>query len=172
LHKVNTDLDNFIYTASHDLKSPISNLEGLVSLMEKRISAKLVDSEKHIVEMMHKSIHKLNDTISNLTEVTRAQKNLEDKLEVVSIPEILEDVKDELADAIEDSGLELKEEIEVEDFIFAKASLRSIVYNLLSNSIKYRSLQRPPVVTIRTFVEKNKNILSVKDNGLGLSKKQ
>ncbi len=172
LHKVNTDLDNFIYTASHDLRSPISNLEGLLSLMDKKISSKLDDTEKSIVEMMGKSILKLNNTISNLTEVTKAQKNLEDKMEEVSIRTILNDVKEELQVAMETANVALIEQIEVEEFTFAKASLRSIVYNLLSNAIKYRSQRRPPIITVSTGFDGNQKTLSIKDNGLGLSKKQ
>lgn len=171
LHQVNTDLDNFIYTASHDLKSPISNLEGLLALMEKKIAIKLNDREKVIVDMMGKSIHKLNNTISNLTEVTKAQKNLEDRMEVVEIRDILIDVKEELHTAIENGEVELIETIKIKKFTFAKASLRSMVYNLLSNAIKYSSPDRPTKITISTFLEDNQKVLCVKDNGLGLSKK-
>lgn len=172
LHQVNTDLDNFIYTASHDLKSPISNLEGLLSLMERKISTKLDDTEKNIVYMMGKSIQKLNNTISNLTEVTRAQKNFEDKLEDVLIQNILMDVKEELQVQIKNAKVKFVENIEAEKFTFAKASLRSIVYNLLSNAIKYRCPTRPAVITICTYLEDEHAVLSIKDNGLGLSKKQ
>ncbi len=172
LHKVNTDLDNFIYTASHDLKSPISNLEGLLTLMKKKINSKLSETERNIVEMMGKSILKLNNTISNLTEVTRAQKNLEDKMEAVSIREILNDVKEEIQDAVESANVALIEHLEVEEFTFAKASLRSIVYNLLSNAIKYRSEKRPAEISVRSLLEDGQKVLCIRDNGLGLSKKQ
>lgn len=172
LHKANTDLDNFIYTASHDLKSPISNLEGLLALMERKINSKLDDNEKNIVEMMRKSIHKLNNTISNLTEVTMAQKNLEDKLELVDIQKILKDVKEDLHNDIVRAEVKFIEQIDVKTFTFSKASLRSIIYNLLSNAIKYRSPKRPSVISISTLTEQDQQVLSIKDNGLGLNKKQ
>ena len=172
LHKVNTDLDNFIYTASHDLRSPISNLEGLLSLMEKKISSKLDDTEKSIVEMMGKSILKLNNTISNLTEVTRAQKNLEEDKEVISIPAVINEVRQEIHSLIIDSEADIHEDIQVEELYFVPMNLRSILYNLLTNAIKYRKPEVPLEILIRTYRKGSNIILSVKDNGLGLSNSQ
>src|SRR5690606_8724840 len=138
LHQINIDLDNFIYTASHDLKSPISNLEGLITLLERKTASILGETEKNIVKMMSQSIHKLYNTISDLTEVTKAQKNLEDKREIIDIESILDDVKEQLQSAIQDAQVQVVEDIQVKQLSFAKASLRSVVYNLLSNAIKYR----------------------------------
>jgi len=172
LHKVNTDLDNFIYTVSHDLKSPISNLEGLVSHMETQISPKLDDMEKQILEMLKTSILKLDSTIGSLIEITKAQKNTEDKAEIVSFKEVLEDVKEEMSSIIAYSKAKIKEDLNVEELKFGKAYLKSIIYNLLSNAIKYRSPERVPEIQISTYREGNKTILSIKDNGLGLTKDQ
>ncbi|WP_224995118.1 PAS domain-containing protein, partial [Cesiribacter sp. SM1] len=137
LHRVNTDLDNFIYTASHDLKSPISNLEGLLALVAMKINPKLDESEKQIIQLMGTSVQKLNDTIISLIEVTKVQKGLNDKIEAVSFKEVLDDVKEELAGMINTTQVIIKESFEIEKLTIAKASLRSIIYNLISNAIKY-----------------------------------
>ncbi len=172
LHRVNTDLDNFVYTASHDLKSPITNLEGLLSLVEKKIGPKLDESDRQLIEMMGTSIQKLNNTINSLAEVTKAQKNLDDRVEVVSFPEILAEIKEEIALLISAAKVEIQEAFAVKEVRFTNAGLRSILYNLLSNAIKYRSPDRPPKIKISTFTEEDKTILSIQDNGLGLTKKQ
>jgi signal transduction histidine kinase len=71
----NADLDNFVYTASHDLKSPISNIEGLLLLLpELRPAAVLTD--KHVapvLERMQESIERFRRTITHLTDVSRLQ---------------------------------------------------------------------------------------------------
>src|SRR5690606_5141709 len=95
LLKINTDLDNFIYTASHDLKAPIANLEGLIFLLSKRIQGRLSDEEQKILNMMKQSIEKLRRTIDDLKEITKAQKGLDDKMEEISITSVLEEVKSE-----------------------------------------------------------------------------
>lgn len=56
LQKINSDLDNFVYTASHDLKAPISNIEGLISVLMKKIPGENLDAAK-IIELMNQSIH-------------------------------------------------------------------------------------------------------------------
>lgn len=78
LEKTNIDLDNFVYTASHDLKSPIVNLEGLTNLLRKKLQ--LSDSSSYIslLDMVDLSIKRLKGTIVDLAEITKVQKDLEE----------------------------------------------------------------------------------------------
>jgi PAS domain S-box-containing protein len=172
LHKINTDLDNFIYTASHDLKSPIANLEGLLSVLSKKLNQTENFSEKKLLEMMKVSISNLNKTITNLTEITKVQKDVEESLEVVSFQEVLENVKTDIEQLIIDSKAIVEEELDIKEILFNRAYLRSIIYNLLTNAIKYRSFERPLQIKIRTYRDATYSVLSVKDNGLGLTKDQ
>ncbi|MDF9798829.1 signal transduction histidine kinase [Catalinimonas alkaloidigena] len=139
LHKVNTDLDNFVYTASHDLRAPISNLEGLLSLVERIISPKLNEAENQIVEKMSTSGLRLQNTIESLIEMTKAQRNMEEVEEVVSFKEVLEEAKEEIRHLVTSTKVKISEDLQVRELTFAKVNLRSILYNLLSNAIKYRS---------------------------------
>ncbi|WPP50615.1 sensor histidine kinase [Catalinimonas niigatensis] len=140
--------------------------------MNSKIGSKLDESEKQILQMMGASLLKLNNTIGNLIEVTKAQKNLEEQLEPIAIQEIVEDIKDELKLQISESKAKIQEEFLIQELKFAKASLRSIMYNLLSNAIKYRSPERLPVINISTFKEEEHTVLRIQDNGLGLTQKQ
>ncbi|WP_224995228.1 PAS domain S-box protein [Cesiribacter sp. SM1] len=172
LHRLNTDLDNFIYTASHDLKTPISNLEGLLTLMATKVGPKLDSTEEKFIELMATSVQKLNDTILSLLEVTKVQKDLNSKKEPVSVQHMLEDVKAELVEMINQFQVEIQEQLEVKEIMIARAHLRSILFNLLSNAIKYHSPERQPKIIIRTMEEDSCVVLSIKDNGLGLTKPQ
>ncbi len=74
LVKINNDLDNFIYTASHDLKTPVVNLEGLISLLKNQ-TKDYGDADIHkILNMTEDSIHKMKETISGLTEIIKFKK--------------------------------------------------------------------------------------------------
>ena len=172
LLKINTDLDNFIYTASHDLKSPIANLEGLIFLLSKRINSRLNEEEQKILGMMGMSIEKLRRTIDDLKEITKAQKGLEDEIEEVAFVDILEEVKSDIEELTHEAGAEFVETLEVPKVRFAKANLRTILYNLITNAIKYRSPNRPLKVGIKTYRSEDGTGLSVSDNGLGLSENQ
>ncbi len=169
LERINIDLDNFIYTASHDLKSPVSNMEGLMSLLRKTVYEKVEPKERKILEMVETSVSKLQKTISDLVEITRVQKELEEEVkEPLRIKEVAGEVKEDIYSLIQQSNVTLTEDYEAEEIVCKKSSLRSILYNLLSNAIKYRRLDIPAKVELKTYRKDDFTVLSVKDNGLGL----
>lgn len=88
--------------------------------------------------------------------------------ELLNFEHILEDVKLALSDEIIKSGAVLKSEIQVSEITFSRRKLRSIIYNLINNSIKYKSPERKPEIFIKTTSEKDYIIISVKDNGMGI----
>lgn len=170
LIKINNDLDNFVYTASHDLKAPVLNIEGLVYALSKVLHENNPAKVNMMVDMIKKSILKFKNTIQALTEVARANKNIDDELELINIRELLEDIKFSIKDIIESSNADIREFLEDEDIYFSKSNLRSILINLITNSIKYRSSLRDPVIEIQFRKENDAMMLIVKDNGLGIPK--
>lgn len=172
LKKINNDLDNFVYTASHDLKGPIANLEGLITILSKKIKDKIGQDELNLFNMITTSISKFNNTIRDLTEITKVQKDFNEELECIAFGDIAEDIKRDIQKLIHESGVTFTEEYTVPDILYAKRNLRSILYNLLTNGIKYRSPERPVHLYVKTYTESPYVVLSVQDNGLGLSSAQ
>lgn len=167
LIRSNTELDSFMYTASHDLKAPIVNIEALFSLLIRKIDHQIAEPDKKLFDMINISIAKFNRTIRDLTEITAIQKNMEGKSEV-SFPVLYEDVKEDVQQMIVDASATLHTDFQVELLMIEKKHLRSVFYNLLTNAIKYRSSDRPLVVTISTFLRDKRTVLQVSDNGLGI----
>jgi PAS domain S-box-containing protein len=169
---INTDLDNFIYTASHDLKSPIVNLEGLAIILTKKLADAypLNEEHSHILSMVDNSIKRLKSTIIDLTEIAKVQKEEVDK-EMVSISKVIEEVSTDLHKLMADNDILLHIQIEVDHLSIAPKNLRSIIYNLLSNAIKYRSGERVPEVLIETKRQDNYMLIRVKDNGIGIEER-
>lgn len=172
LKKTNNDLDNFVYTASHDLKGPIANLEGLISILNSKLKPGSGSEEAKLFDLIQISIAKFNTTIKDLTEITKVQKDLEADLETVCFQEVSDDIKSDIRKLITDAQATFEEEFGVPEIIYARKNLRSILYNLITNGIKYRSPERPPFIRIRTYLEGDQIILCVRDNGLGLSTHQ
>jgi signal transduction histidine kinase len=166
---INNDLDNFIYTASHDLKSPIANIEGLTLALTKKLTAKFVldEEQNRILSMIASSTDRLKSTIAALTEIAKAQKDNTEK-EVVSIEKVIEEVSQDLDKLIMDNGVIIHQHIEAGEVEFAHKNLRSIFYNLLSNAIKYRSMERTPEIVIETKREQSFIVIRVEDNGIGI----
>ncbi|QCR25141.1 histidine kinase [Pontibacter sp. SGAir0037] len=172
LIRINNDLDNFVYTASHDLKSPIANMEGLITLLHDILKGKLEAEDEQILGMVGNSINKLKQTISDLAEITKVQKELQDNVEPLIFEEILQDIKGDLNSIINESGAMIYADFEVKGLLYAKKNLRSIVYNFVSNAIKYRSPERQAEVRLHSYMKNNYVVLEVQDNGLGIKQGQ
>lgn len=166
LLRVNNDLDNFIYTASHDLKAPISNLEGLLSAFQD--SSELDESQQQLMDMMSTSIERFKTTLLDLTEISKAQR-LEDDSEIVSFRALVDEICLDIRELIEGHSPQIETHFLVKEIHFSRKNLRSILYNLLSNALKYSSPNRPPIVSISTEESEGFVLLTVTDNGLGLS---
>src|SRR5690606_7565516 len=148
LGKVNVDLDNFIYTASHDLKSPIANLEALIGVLKEELADFATPPHLQFLGMMDTSISKLKKTILDLAEITKVQKNLEENAEQLMFAKIIKDVKDDVLFGLTEPEVSIREELHVHQVFYPSHGLRSVLYNLLSNAIKYRSSERPVIINI------------------------
>ncbi|EMR02773.1 sensor histidine kinase [Cesiribacter andamanensis] len=172
LGRINNDLDNFIYTASHDLRSPLVNLEGLLLALNKHLAGSITPQATTVLQLAGVSIDKLKRTIKDLTEITKAQKGVDDVREAVSFKEILEDIKTDLPQEYASLGALIREDFQVDTILYSRAGLRTILYNLVSNAIKYRSADRPLAIRISTSRNGTYTLLRVEDNGLGIPEQQ
>ncbi|WP_439882131.1 PAS domain-containing sensor histidine kinase [Pontibacter sp. MBLB2868] len=168
---INNDLDNFIYAASHDLKSPISNIEGLLLFLTEELkSGEGQGSEAaHIMHLMKGSVERFKKTIESLTDVVKLQQESSATKVMVSLPEVVRDVTLDLDSLIKEHGVQVH--VDLDDCLlihFSEKNLRSVVYNLMSNAIKYHSPTRVPEIFITCKSTDEHHILVVKDNGLGM----
>ena len=171
LIRTNVDLDNFIYTASHDLKAPISNIEALLTALLRTLPAETQANPRtqHITAMMQESVERFKRTIANLTEIVKLQKANSGAVVSVNLSEVVREVRLDLEPMIRSSGVELIVKIDDELSVqFSEKNLRSVVYNLLSNAIKYCSPDRVPHVLIESESQPEYHVLTVQDNGLGM----
>jgi signal transduction histidine kinase len=172
LLRTNVDLDNFIYTASHDLKAPIANIEGLLYLLQEELPPGATEEENvgPTLTRMLEAVERFKRTIDHLTEVSKLQKEHTPAMASVNLATIVEDVRQDLLPVLQAAGAKLVVEVlDLPPIHFSEKNLRSIVYNLLSNAVKYRSPDRTPHIDVRAHVREGHTVLEVHDNGLGLA---
>ncbi|TGE08022.1 PAS domain-containing protein [Hymenobacter fodinae] len=169
LTRTNVDLDNFIYTASHDLKAPITNIEGLLHMLQNELVAQhRSDEVAHILALMQDSVDRFTRTIEHLTDVSKLQKEHDQPASQVSLAPVIDEVSLDLAPLLLAVNGRLHVAVEeVPTVMFPEKNLRSVVYNLLSNALKYHHPDRTPEVYIRARTEADYLVLEVQDNGLG-----
>jgi len=169
---INADLDNFIYTASHDLKAPILNIEGLLKVLIRRIGRQAGEDQEvqYIFTLMQNSVLRFKETINDLTDIARIQKQTEQESEPVDLPPIVQDTLSDLAGQIEESGAQIETRLAAcSPIVFSRKNLKSVVYNLLSNALKYRHPERLPRILLSCYQEGDYQVVSVQDNGLGMN---
>ncbi len=174
LLRINTDLDNFIYTASHDLKAPITNVEGLLKALQRQLGKETLqnDTVRKLYSLLYGSVDRFKATVGSLTEIARIGKESQEDVGSISLAEVLAEVLPDLEAVIAEADARLEVQLECGNIHFSRKNLRSIVYNLLSNAIKFRAPDRPLRVQVACRVESNYQVLSVADNGLGLDARQ
>ncbi|PJZ79040.1 PAS domain-containing sensor histidine kinase [Leptospira neocaledonica] len=170
LGRKNAQLLNYAHITSHNLRAPTSNLISLVELVEE------ADSEEEVHSLVGKfkiSVDYLQETLDSLVEVLKIQEGTRRKIETVRFDSILKKILRILEGQILETSAEIRSDFSsLEEFEYDKTYLESILLNLISNSIKYRSSHRIPKIEIRTEISEGKYLLIVEDNGLGIDLKK
>jgi two-component system, sensor histidine kinase and response regulator len=169
LRRLNADLDSFVYTASHDLKLPVANMEGLINVLSERVDSS-DEIIKEVVAMLQQSVFQFKDTIHQLLEIIKVQKEGKEEEVFVDCKEVLEEVKISIRELIESTGAVIVTDFnECRTIKISRQGLKSILYNLITNAIKYQDPTRTPRIKICLHEQPGYTCLSVEDNGLGIS---
>ncbi|UYZ58073.1 PAS domain-containing protein [Hymenobacter latericus] len=168
LTRTNRDLDNFVYAASHDLKQPVHNLAGLLEELLRTATFADPAEEQLLVRMVEEAVQQLNTTIEDLAVLGQAQKASETPAEPVVLADLTEEVLNTLEPQARAARARLTTDFGVRPTVaFARANLRTILLNLVSNALKYADPQRPARIHVSMWLEGGQPVLVVQDNGLG-----
>lgn len=163
----NQKLDSFVYASSHDLKSPINNLEGLIKIFE--IQYRPTHPQKiELLQKMNASVRSLKGTINDIENLLKLDRIGHEDIRDIDFKELLDTILEENEMSLIVSASEIETDFEVASITFPFFALKSILYNLVSNAIKYQSPERKLLLRISTRSEGNATILTVSDNGLGI----
>jgi PAS domain S-box-containing protein len=172
LTRMNVELDQFVYIASHDLKAPITNIEGLLEALREQLAAGSPSPlVLRLLTMMSGAVKRFQLTLDQLTEIVHVQQPHAAVTGCSDLSSVLTDVSLDLAPLLEATQGTLQLEVAEAPLLpLSPKNLRSLVYNLLSNALKYRHPDRAPVVLLRAFRSASDLLVfEVQDNGTGLS---
>lgn len=162
----NKSLTNFAHIVSHNLRSHSTNLSMLTGFLQ---SEEDEEEKKNLTRMLQDSSESLNDTITHLNEVVHVNKDIYSKLEKVNVLETLGSVGKNISALIKEYHVKCLVRVPEAHFVKAvPAYLDSILLNLFTNSIKYRSPDRSPSISVTTIPKGDRMLIIFKDNGLGI----
>ncbi|MFN5170397.1 MAG: sensor histidine kinase [Cyclobacteriaceae bacterium] len=162
----NNDLLQFSYTVSHNLRGPVASLIGLLNLID---AHGLNNENATAVHFLKKSVNSLDATIKDLSTIIDIRNKISAVKHQVRFQHEMEHVLTLLRKEIADNQVRVETHFEDCPEIYSvKAMVNSILYNLISNAIKYRDLDRQPFIRVTAKREGELVRLEVEDNGLGL----
>jgi signal transduction histidine kinase len=163
----NKELEEFAWLSSHDMKSPILSLEGLMNIMEKQKAVKPEFS--NLFEMAKSSTAQMRKTILALNQIIAFRKTLKTERQDIAFSDVWEDTIIGIRQQIETSGARIDADFSAcRTICYPPMHLKSILQNLLTNAIKYHKENKPPDIRVRTFMEGNSVVLEFRDRGLGI----
>ena len=171
LKKTNSELDRFVYSASHDLRSPLKSLLGLSNMIIDDISPENRIQLEQMV-MMQSSIVKLDNFIEDILNYSRNAR-LEVARKAIDFKQIIDDIMKNLGHMDGADTIELKLEIDQKiEFISDRARVNMILNNIISNAIKYKDNSKENAfIAINVDCSNDFSTISVEDNGIGIDKK-
>jgi signal transduction histidine kinase len=167
LSKRNTELDNFVYSVSHDLRAPIASVLGLINLAKKDNDVSMKDV---YLDMINNSAKQQDHFIREILDQSRNSR-LDLKREEVFFQPMIEETFNQLrfASATDQSVERIVEVRQEKPFYCDRWRLKVILNNIISNSIRYRN-GKTPVIKVNVEVNGNGAHLQIEDNGKGIPK--
>ena len=170
LEELSNEKDNFINVVAHDLKSPLNNITGLANLI--RINGKLSDEQLHYLNLLDQVSIESKNLVSNLLDLNKLELGLfEQHIEDFEVKDTIDKIIHNYEKNASEKNIVLKKSCP------GNISLRNnrefierILDNLVSNAIKFSPNNK--VVIISCDYNYQFLVLSVKDEGPGISKKE
>jgi signal transduction histidine kinase len=165
LSKRNTELDNFVYSVSHDLRAPIASVLGLINLAK---SDKDQTMKRVYLDKIYSSALQQDAFIREILDQSRNSR-LEVKKEGILFEPLIEETFNQLKFATS-TGTAVEKIIHVKQsgaFYSDRWRLKVILNNIISNSIRYRN-GRDPVIKVDVAIDDHKAIVEIEDNGRGI----
>jgi signal transduction histidine kinase len=166
LSKRNTELDNFVYSVSHDLRAPIASVLGLINLAKKDEGS----MKDLYLDMIHKSAQQQDHFIREILDQSRNSR-LEVKREEIEFQNMIDETFNQLkfATANGQSVTKVVNVIQNKPFFSDRWRLKVMFNNIISNSIRYRN-GRDPVIEVNVEVTDDFALVEIQDNGKGIAR--
>ncbi len=169
LEKVNEELEKFVYTVSHDLKSPIVSIHGFSTLLLEDYEDQLDADARHYLERIQKNALAMQQLVKDLLELSRVGRGVL-HFEKINAKEIIERALVEYSYQVREEKIEIKVQERFPDIYADVTQMIQVFANLIGNAIKFRHPEREEaIVEIGSEVRGRDIVFWVRDNGIGIA---
>ena len=166
----NAELESFVYTVSHDLKTPIVTVEGFIGALKEDFGGIITEQGNKYLNRMSEATHKMEELINDLLDLSRIGRITEKKAEI-SYSELAKQAVRTLYPQIQARGIEVKVPDGLPALYGEKKRLAQVVDNLLANAVKYIGKDnQAPRIEVGAEQRDGETVFFVRDNGIGIDK--
>ena len=163
----NTELEQFSYIISHNLRAPVANIMGLAEQLKD--DSHSMEVKDILNEALSDSIKILDTVTIDLNTILKVKREITEQKELVNLSELICNIQADFQKQAHDEGFFIDISLlKANELLTIKSYLYSIVYNLISNSIKYRQPGIKPHIVIASENNKKQFSLKFRDNGMGI----
>lgn len=166
LTQQNQDLEQFSYIISHNIRSPIARIQGLINIFNKENFND--EFNKEIFKHMEQATVSLDVVIKDLTHIISIRKDLNKIKEDINLLTLLDSELFFLHDEIAAAEAQIDKSVQIDSLFSIKSYVQNILHNLISNAIKYRNPKVALKINIDIRKEQKYAVITVQDNGLGI----
>ena len=161
------ELMQFNYIVSHNLRAPVAHIKGLSALLDMNMPQ---DEVRNTFEYIREAAESMDELLVDLNIILSTRSMLNEKVEPISLIQVIETVRNNLRNEIENSKVNIIVDIDpdADGITSIKSYIQSVIYNLVSNAIKYRDEQRPLEIKISAHRINSRTVIIIADNGLGI----
>ncbi len=166
----NTELETFVYTVSHDLKTPIVTIEGFIGALREDFGDLIDENAEKYLDYMSDASRKMALLINDLLVLSHIGSIPEIKTEF-PFADLIEEALASLQHQIKERGVEVNIERSLPLIYGEKERLSQVMENLLSNAVKYIGKENPsPRIDVGVLEQGDQKVFFVRDNGIGIEK--
>ncbi len=160
-------VNHFSQMVSHNLRSPIANLKGIVTILNETENTE--EEKKEYLNAIFVAAHKLDNVIIDMNEILSIQKDLTEKNKIVAFEDELNSILISEKNTFEGKNIKILADFEeIPKIQSVNSFIYSILHNLITNAIKYRKPNTDCIIKLKTYTKDEFVFLSVEDNGLGI----
>jgi signal transduction histidine kinase len=170
LSNKNKEMEQFIYTVSHDLKSPLVTISAFTQKLKSELTATLTEKQSYRLTRIIQNVKNMEDLLTDLLDLSRI---VQQKITIsqINVKTVIEEQCTILEESINESNATINIAENLQTVCANKRLLGEALLNLLSNAIRYREPSVPLIVDISTKSTPSSTIINVTDNGIGIDPK-
>ncbi len=171
LESKNTEMERFIYTVSHDLRSPLVTINGFVGFLQSDLAKGSSERVEEDLKMISSAISRMENLLTDTLELSRIGR-IVNPPDVVPFTEIVQEALDQISEKIMIHSVQVTIEPDLPFVNVDRMRIVEVLTNLMENSIKYIGDQPHPSIEVGCRHDGEETVFFVKDNGMGIDPSQ